>query len=230
MFEVLVFVYENYWRGDACPEWEHLERKLNAVGFDADEIHDALTWLSGLSLAAQGSQLVGDPHAIDTPPDGATPVVSAGGNPSTTQPASLSVALPGKRGHSLHKMVDAGVSANRLTHSSARHGAGHTATASATPPAVTAMSESSMRVYAIAEQDHLGGECLGFITFLESAGILPASMREIVVDRAMAAPGDPVGLDDLKIIILMVYWSLGKEPDALVLDELCDGTAGRLAH
>ena len=34
MFEVLVFVYENYWRGDACPQWEHLGRKLSAVGFE----------------------------------------------------------------------------------------------------------------------------------------------------------------------------------------------------
>ena len=55
-------------------------------------------------------------------------------------------------------------------------------------------------------------------------------MREIVIDRAMAAPGDPVPLDDLKIIVLMVYWSFGEEPDALVLDELCDDSAGRLAH
>ena len=55
-------------------------------------------------------------------------------------------------------------------------------------------------------------------------------MREVVVDRAMAAPGGPVSLDDLKIIVLMVYWSVGEEPDALVLDELCDDTAGRLPH
>jgi len=27
-----------------------------------------------------------------------------------------------------------------------------------------------------------------------------------------------------------VYWSFGEEPDALVLDELCDDTEGRLAH
>ena len=87
-----------------------------------------------------------------------------------------------------------------------------------------------MRIYSVAEQDHLGSECLGFLTFLESAGVLPASMREIVIDRAMAAPGDPVCLDDLKIIILMVYWSLGEEPDALVLDELCDDTTDRIAH
>ncbi len=32
MFEVLVFVYENYWRGDACPELSQLGRKLSAVG------------------------------------------------------------------------------------------------------------------------------------------------------------------------------------------------------
>ena len=55
-------------------------------------------------------------------------------------------------------------------------------------------------------------------------------MREIVVDRAMAVAGEPLSLDDLKIIVLMVYWSLGQEPDALVLDELCDDSEGRLAH
>jgi len=27
-----------------------------------------------------------------------------------------------------------------------------------------------------------------------------------------------------------VYWSAGIEPDALVLDELCDDNAGRIAH
>jgi Smg protein len=203
MFEVLVFVYENYWRGDACPEWEHLERKLNAVGFDADEIQEALTWLSGLSLAAQGSQLVGDPRLATAPDagyDDATAAKAHGG------------------GSSLLKLV-----ANPSP-------AKAPAKATGALPMLAARSSDSMRVYAIAEQDHLGSECLGFITFLESAGVLPASMREIVVDRAMAAPGNPVSLDDLKIIILMVYWSLGEEPDALVLDELCDDATDRVAH
>jgi putative colanic acid biosynthesis UDP-glucose lipid carrier transferase len=35
---------------------------------------------------------------------------------------------------------------------------------------------------------------------------------------------------DLKIIVLMVYWSAGIEPDALVLDELCDDKEARIAH
>ena len=43
-------------------------------------------------------------------------------------------------------------------------------------------------------------------------------------------PFDPVSLDDLKIIVLMVYWRFGQEPDALILDELCDDSDARLAH
>lgn len=162
MFEVLVFVYENYWRGDACPELEQLGRKLSAHGFEADEINEALVWLDGLNVAAQNTQL----------------------SPDVSQPAVLD----------------------------------------------QAQASTSMRIYSIAEQDHLGAQCLGFVSFLESSGVLPAPMREIVMDRAMAAPGGPVSLDDLKIIVLMVYWSLDQEPDALVLDELCDPAEGRLPH
>jgi Smg protein len=55
-------------------------------------------------------------------------------------------------------------------------------------------------------------------------------MREIVVDRAMDCGTGELGLEDLKIIVLMVYWSFGEEPDALVLDELCDDARDRLAH
>ncbi|MBL0421180.1 DUF494 domain-containing protein [Ramlibacter sp. AW1] len=164
MFDVLVFVYENYWRGDACPEPERLERRLSAHGFEPDEIQQALAWLDGLNLAAQNTELS---------PEGR---------------AAIGDAPPGRQ------------------------------------------SPASLRVYSVSEQDHLGAECLGFISFLESAGVLPAPLREIVLDRAMAAPGAPVSLEELKIIVLMVYWSCGEQPDALVLDELCDDRQGRLAH
>ena len=53
MFEVLVYVYENYWRGDACPDAQHLERKLSSVGFESEDILQALDWLDGLRLASQ---------------------------------------------------------------------------------------------------------------------------------------------------------------------------------
>lgn len=155
MFEVLVFVYENYWRGDACPELPTLSRKLSAVGFEPTEIEEALTWLDGLNHAADAAQ--------------------------ETQP-------------------------------------------------LQAQSPQSLRVYSRQEQDHLGATCLGFICFLEAAGVLPPAMREIVVDRAMAAPGSPVAVEDLKIIVMMVYWRFGKEPDSLILDELTDDKSLRVAH
>jgi Smg protein len=155
MFEVLVFVYENYYTGETCPEPAHLERKLSAVGFESDEINDALIWLKGLDKATH-----------PTPPE-----------PWLLQPSATSV-----------------------------------------------------RVYTTSEQNHLGIKCLGFISFLESAGVLPAHMREVVIDRALAAPGAPVSLDDLKVIVLMVYWRFGQEPDALILDELCEDSTSRVAH
>jgi Smg protein len=150
MFDVLVYLYENYWRPDACPDHDQLSRKLTALGFESEEIEDALSWLDGLSDSA-GS------HS-------------------------------GEQG------------------------------------------ERSMRVYTGAEHDQLGEECISFISFLESARVLPPSMREIVVDRAMAIPGGPVALEDLKINVLMVFWSLGEEPDALILDELFVDASERLIH
>ena len=161
MFEVLVYVYENYWRGDACPELDQLGRKLSAAGFDADEIAQALQWLDGLNISAHHTE-----------------IIDIGQSLPEQHPASV----------------------------------------------------NSLRIYSVAEQDHLGADCLGFISFLENAGVLSAHMREIVIDRAMAIAGRPMQLDDLKLIVLMVYWSVGLEPDALVLDELCDDAEQRVAH
>ena len=174
MFAVLVFVYENYWRGDACPQGNQLERKLNAVGFEAQEIQDALAWLNGLSQA--------------------TRITRKGADDATSAPDDQD------------------------------------GRAQQTDRQAIGNSGASMRVFSVIEQNGLGADCLGFIRFLENASVLAPHMREIVVDRAMACGSDPLSLDDLKIIVLMVYWSFGEEPDALVLDELCDDAQDRVAH
>jgi Smg protein len=150
MFDVLVYLYENYWRPDACPDHRQLSRKLSAVGFENDEIQEALSWLDGLAGSAQGVE--------------------------------------------------------------------------------AEQGEHSLRIYTDAERERLGDESIGFISFLESAGVLPPTMREMVVDRASAIGDGPVELDDLKIIVLMVFWSLGEEPDALILDELFVAPEERLIH
>ena len=150
MFDVLVYLYETYWRPDACPDHAQLTRKLSAAGFESDEIQEALVWLDGLAGAAES--------------------------------------YSGQQ------------------------------------------SETALRVYSPAEHERLGEESIGFISFLESAGVLPPPMREMVVDRAMAVGANPIDLEDLKVIVLMVFWSLGEEPDALILDELFVAPEERVVH
>ncbi|HET9977339.1 MAG TPA: DUF494 domain-containing protein [Burkholderiaceae bacterium] len=150
MFDVLVYLYENYWRPDACPDHAQLTKKLSAAGFESDEIEEALSWLDGLAGVAESTS--------------------------------------GRQG------------------------------------------EGSMRVYTAAEHERLGEESIGFISFLESAGVLPPPMREMVIDRANAVGAGPIDLDDLKVIVLMVFWSLGEEPDALILDELFVAPEERVVH
>lgn len=150
MIDVLVYVYENYWRPDACPEPDQLHRKLISMGFEDDEVREALEWLDGLShLAAR-------PHA--------------------------------------------------------------------------SQSAAGVRVYSRDEIEHLGPQSLGFVAFLESAGVLPPDVREIVLECAQALPGGPVSLESLKIAVLMVFWSLGQEPDTLILDELFVDPEERTLH
>ena len=63
MFEVLVYLYENYggFSGGPQGQWpdaESLTKKLAAVGFDEEEISDALDWLQGLARVSQDSVTV----------------------------------------------------------------------------------------------------------------------------------------------------------------------------
>jgi Smg protein len=91
-------------------------------------------------------------------------------------------------------------------------------------------TECATRIFSAQEQRRLGCAGWGFVLFLVSVGALPWDRLELVMDRVTATPGDELALDDIKLIVLMVFWGLGEEPDALVLDELCDNPATRLAH
>ena len=59
MFDVLVYLYENYGALHACPDSDSLSKRLIDAGFDDEEISDALTWLSGLQLITSESVAVG---------------------------------------------------------------------------------------------------------------------------------------------------------------------------
>ena len=154
MFDILVYLYETYYRPDACPAPEALARKLSAVGFDDAEISEALVWLTDLAAMAGA----GDADVV---------------------------------------------------------------------------ASTGTRFYAAREFDVLGSGAVGFIQFLESAKLLSALQREIVIERALALGESPVSLGKLKIVVLMLLWSQGKEPDALMFDDLFgsdDEQSTRLLH
>jgi Smg protein len=48
MFDVLVYLYENYGAFKTCRDADAVSRKLSDAGFEEDEISDAITWLQDL--------------------------------------------------------------------------------------------------------------------------------------------------------------------------------------
>jgi Smg protein len=144
VFDVLVYLYENYGALHACPDTDSLTKRLTAAGFDDEEISDALAWLSGLEQVTQESIAVG--------PE----------------------------------------------------------------------SERAFRIYAALEIDRLGADAIGFLSFLEHAGQLTPTQREIAIERALATDESPIPIEMLKVIVLMVLWSQQADIDVLLLEELLD--------
>ena len=48
MFEVLVYMFENYFESDIHPDHETLSKELFAAGFDQEDINGAFDWYSAL--------------------------------------------------------------------------------------------------------------------------------------------------------------------------------------
>lgn len=97
---------------------------------------------------------------------------------------------------------------------------------------VTVATETTgaFRVFAEFEQRRLGQDAVAFLAFLESAGQLTSTQREIVIERALAVAESSIPLDKLKVIVLMVLWSQQADTDILLLEELLDDGEDRQVH
>lgn len=76
------------------------------------------------------------------------------------------------------------------------------------------------RIYDVEEQERLPAACRGFIAFLERQQAIDASLREAIIERALALDDAEISLDRLKVIVLAVIWRFRHEVDALILEEL----------
>lgn len=86
--------------------------------------------------------------------------------------------------------------------------------------AVALPSVEAIRIYTDREYEHLGADCLNYLWALEQQNAVPADLRELIIDRAMAM--DDLTLEHFKIIVLMVLWSRNQAVDGLLVETLLD--------
>ena len=94
--------------------------------------------------------------------------------------------------------------------------------------AVLPDSSTSFRVFAPREVAKLDAACRGFLLTLERSTILNPQTRELVLDRALAASGDALTLEQLKLIILMVLWNRQTPTSRLLAEDLFSTSKSRL--
>lgn len=143
MFEVLVYLFENYLEANIRPDHGTLARELSAAGFEPEDIEQAVNWLNTLEDMT---------HQADALAEHETP-------------------------------------------------------------------STGWRMYVEEESLKISEESRGFLMFLEQAGVMLPHQREMVIDRAMALPNAPVGLEEIKWIVLMTLWNQGKANDYLFISD-----------
>lgn len=152
MFEVLVYLFENYFEANIRPDQNTLARELFAAGFEEDDISRAFDWFSTLEeMTLRSGDIVSEDNA-------------------------------------------------------------------------------SLRIYAEVEAKKINNESKGFLMFLEQAGVIDPSQRELVIDRAMALPDNEVTLDQIKWIMLMTMWNQGRVGDYLFVEDAVFGDSHPTMH
>jgi Smg protein len=88
----------------------------------------------------------------------------------------------------------------------------------------------SHRIYAEEEYDTLGNEAIRFLHMVEAAGIIDPVLREIVIERALAADESPLSIEKLRLIVLVILWSQGEDPDTAMLNPAFSDESDRKEH
>jgi Smg protein len=89
-------------------------------------------------------------------------------------------------------------------------------------------SRRAFRAYAPRELAKLDAACRGFLMTLEQSGILDPQGREHVIERALAASGDALSVEQLKLIVLMVLWNQKTPTSRLLAEDLFTARHSRL--
>ena len=89
-------------------------------------------------------------------------------------------------------------------------------------------SGAAFRAYSPKELAKLDAECRGLLIYFEQSGILTPQTREHVIERALAANGDGLTLEQLKLVVLMVLWNQQTPSSRLIAEDLFAPATARL--
>jgi len=89
-------------------------------------------------------------------------------------------------------------------------------------------SGAAFRYYAPRELARLDAECRGLLIYFEQSGILDSQTRETVIERALAATGDGLTVEQLKLVVLMVLWNQRTPSSRLIAEDLLSPAGTRL--
>ncbi len=77
------------------------------------------------------------------------------------------------------------------------------------------LHEKSIRIYADEELQYLNADCRGFLLTLEQKGILSPTVRELVINQAIALAIDEIDMNLLTWVTLLVLFSQPNHKNAL---------------
>lgn len=82
------------------------------------------------------------------------------------------------------------------------------------------LEHSGMRFFAELEFQRISSEARQFLLFAEQQTMISAIEREIIIDRAVALQQKELGLEKLKLIMLIVLWDRHQDLSPLLIEEL----------
>ncbi|MHB1237045.1 MAG: Smg family protein [Gallionella sp.] len=82
------------------------------------------------------------------------------------------------------------------------------------------LEHTGQRHFAELELQFIGDEARQFLLFAEQQHLISAIEREMTIDRSVALRQKNLGLDKLKLIMLMVLWNRHQDLDPLLVEEL----------
>ena len=82
------------------------------------------------------------------------------------------------------------------------------------------LEHAGQRYFAELELQRISDEARQFLLFAEHQHMICAIEREMIIDRAVALQQENLGLEKLKLIMLMVLWNRHKNLDPLLIEEL----------